>query len=45
LALLEKDIRTGQRLCTLPDDLMQAMLAAATQPVDLDADIEGDVAL
>jgi len=45
LALLEKDIRTGQHLCTLPDELMQAMLTAATQPVDLDADIEGDVAL
>ena len=45
LALLEKDIRTGQHLCSLPDDLMQAMLAAATQPIDLDADIEGDVAL
>jgi antitoxin PrlF len=45
LALLEKDIRTGQHLCTLPDDLRQAMLAAAAQPMDLDADIEGDVAL
>ena len=44
LALLEKDIRTGQHLCALPDDLVQAMLAAVTQPVDLDADIEGDVA-
>ncbi len=45
LALLEKDIRTGQNLCNLPDGLVQAMQAAATQPVDLDADIEGDVAL
>lgn len=45
LALLEKDIRTGQQLCALPDDLVQAMLTTLTQPVDLDADIEGDVAL
>ena len=45
LALLEKDIRTGQRLCALPDDLVQGMLTTLTQPVDLDADIEGDVAL
>jgi len=45
LALLEKDIRTGQHLCALPDDLVQAMLATLTQPVDLDAEIEGDVAL
>ena len=45
LALLEKDIRTGQHLCALPDSLVQAMLATLTQPVDLDAEIEGDVAL
>ena len=45
LALLEKDIRSGQHLCTLPDDLMQAMLATLSQPVDLATDIEGDVAL
>lgn len=45
LALLEKDIRTGQHLCNLPDGLVQAMKAAATLPVDLDADIEGNVAL
>ena len=45
LALLEKDIRTGQHLCTLPDALVQAMLAALAQPVDLEAGIEGDVAL
>lgn len=45
LALLEKDIRTGQHLCALPDSLVQAMLAALTQPVDLDAKIEGDVTL
>lgn len=45
LALLEKDIRTGQHLCALPDSLVQAMLAALTHPVDLDAKIDGDVAL
>jgi antitoxin PrlF len=45
LAMLEKDIRTGQHLCALPDELVQAMLATPTQPVDLDADIDGDVTL
>lgn len=45
LALLEKDIRTGQHLCNLPDGLVQAMQASTTLPVDMDADIEGDVAL
>ena len=45
LALLEKDIRTGQHLCALPDELVQAMLSTLTQPVDLGVDIEGDVAL
>lgn len=45
LALLEKDIRTGQHLCALPDSLVQAMLSTLTQPVDLNAEIEGDVAL
>lgn len=45
LNLLEKDIRSGQHLCTLPDELVQAMLATLTQPVDLATDIEGDVVL
>lgn len=45
LALLEKDIRTGQHLCALPGELVQALLATLSQPVDLAADIEGDVAL
>jgi len=45
LSLLEADIRLGQRLTTLPDDLVQAMLARLGRPVDLAADIEGDVAL
>jgi hypothetical protein len=29
----------------LPHGLVQAMQTAASQPVDLDADIDGDVAL
>ena len=45
LALLEKDICTGQHLCALPDDLRQFMLATLTQSVDMDTEIEGDVAL
>ncbi len=45
LALLEKDIHTGKHLCNLPHGLVQAMQAVATLPVDLDANIEGDVAL
>ena len=45
LALLERDICTGQHLGTLPDELMHAMLSTLTQPVDLSVDIEGDVAL
>ncbi len=45
LALLEADIRHGRHLSGLPDDLVQAMLATLPQPVDLAAEIEGDVAL
>lgn len=45
LALLEKDIESGQHTTSLPDDLARSMLAAIKGPVDLDADIEGDVAL
>lgn len=45
LVLLEKDIRNGKRIGSLPDDLVQAMLANLGQPVNLDEDIEGDVAL
>jgi antitoxin PrlF len=45
LALLEADIRNGQHLSGLPEDLVQAMLATLHQTVDPAADIEGDVAL
>lgn len=45
LGLLEADIRAGKHLTSLPDDLVQAMLATLARPVDLADDIEGDVAL
>lgn len=45
LVLLENDISSGQHLGNLTDDLMQAMFASLTQPVDLAIGIEGDVAL
>lgn len=45
LALLERDIRSGQHLCNLPEDVAQAMQATLKRPVDLAADIEGDVTL
>jgi len=34
IALLEADICTGQHLCRLSNDLVQAMLAALKKPVD-----------
>ena len=45
LSLLEKDIQTGQHLTGLPEGLAQSMLAALKQPVVLDEEIVGDVAL
>ena len=45
LKLLEADIRSGKHLTSLPDDLAQAMLATLHHHTDLNADIEGDVAL
>lgn len=45
LALLEKDIQSGRHITTLPDGLARAMLARIGNPVNLNADIEGDVAL
>ena len=45
LNLLEADIRTGQHVNTLPDDLAAAMLATLSRPTDLGAEIDGDVAL
>lgn len=45
LALLEKDIASGQHISTLPTDLARSMLAAIKQPVDLSQEIDGDVVL
>lgn len=45
LALLEKDIQSGRHITTLPVDLARSMLAALGKRVDLNEDIEGDVAL
>lgn len=45
LPLLETDIRNGRHLSNLPDSLVQGMLVTVSQPVDLAADIEGDMAL
>jgi len=45
LSLLETNIRNGQQVGTLPAELAKAMLANAAHAVDLDEEIEGDVAL
>jgi len=45
LGLLEADIRGGRNLTTLPEDLAQTMLANANHPVNLDEDIDGEVAI
>ncbi len=45
LALLETDIRAGRHVQSLPEDLVQAMLANASHAENLDEDIEGEVAL
>lgn len=45
LGLLEADIRNGRNLTTLPEDLAQAMLANANLSVNLDEDIDGEVAI
>lgn len=45
LRLLERDIRSGRQINDLPKPLLRQMLAAAEPPVDLHAEIEGDVAL
>lgn len=45
LALLEADVRQGRQVGSLPEDLAGAMLANLEHPVDLDEDIEGEVAL
>lgn len=45
LALLEKDIQSGRHIAALPDSLARSMLAALGKRVDLNENIEGDVAL
>lgn len=45
LGLLEADIRAGRHVQSLPDDLARAMLANAGHAVNLDEDIDGEVAL
>lgn len=45
LGLLVADIRAGRHVQCLPDDLARAMLAHAGHTVDLDEDIDGEVAL
>lgn len=44
LDLLEKDIRAGRHIQLLPEHLARAMVAGAGRAVNLDDDIEGDVA-
>jgi len=45
LSLLESDVRCGKHITTLPDDLVNAMLATLKRPVDLSAEIDGEIAL
>lgn len=45
LGLLEADIRGGRNLATLPEDLAQTMLANAKHCVNLDEDVDGEVAI
>lgn len=45
LTLLEKDIQNGRHISSLSEDLAQSLLARLGRQVDLDEDIEGDVAL
>jgi len=45
LGVLERDIRAGTHIRTLPGELAQAMLANARHAVNLDEAIDGEVAL
>ena len=45
LALLEKDLKTGRHITSLPDDLARSMIAGLGKQVDLDEDIRGGVDL
>ena len=43
--LLEKDVRIGRHIQSMPEGLARAMVAGAKHGVNFDDDIEGDVAL
>lgn len=45
LNLLAADIQAGRHVVDLPEDLARAMLKNAGHSADLDADIDGEVAL
>lgn len=45
LHLLEQDIQAGRHITELPEDLLRKMVATLAQPVDPNAEIEGDVEL
>ena len=45
LGLLEAEIRGGRNLSTVPEDLAQSILANANHSVQLDEDIDGEVAI
>lgn len=45
LGMLEREIRAGKHIRTLPEKLIQAMLANAGHAVKLDEAIDGDVTL
>jgi antitoxin PrlF len=45
LGVIEQDIRQGKHIGCLPEELAQVMLANLERPVDLNEDVEGDVAL
>ncbi|HDS1692416.1 TPA: type II toxin-antitoxin system PrlF family antitoxin [Pseudomonas putida] len=42
---VEADIRSGRNLTTLPENLAQTLLANASHDVNLDEDIDGEVAI
>ena len=45
LALLEKDIESGRHVTALPDKLARSMVKTLKRTVDLNQEIEGNVAL
>jgi antitoxin PrlF len=45
LGVLERDIRAGKNVHSLPEELARSMLASAGHAVNLDESIEGEVTL